>query len=366
MRNLFFMLFALLDAFGLVAQNLNRVTESDVLNQRERHEIRMPHIEGIEIMRCDFHIHTVFSDGYVWPTTRVEEAWYDGLDAIAITDHVEFRPHKNYLPDSLNDVFAIAKPVADYYGILLIKGAEITRSMPPGHINAIFLKDIDALGMDDYMEAIEEAHNQGAYIFWNHPGWKVQQSVTKWWDVHDILVKNGWMQGVEVYNTNEWYPVALEWCLEKNLTYMANSDIHGTISYVFDTKKDPLRPMTLVFVKERGEQALKDALMKGNAVAFFAGKLAGPEVLLRQIFEASVVVGKRFNVIENGDVSIKISNLTDIPFVLEDEEGKNLILAPGTTVIIKVEDYHNKKSLKFKVTNLYYGMNKNLDVEMTF
>lgn len=47
---------------------------------------------GFHVLKCDFHTHTIFSDGRVWPTMRVDEAWKDGLDAIAITDHIEVRP----------------------------------------------------------------------------------------------------------------------------------------------------------------------------------------------------------------------------------------------------------------------------------
>lgn len=41
----------------------------------------------------DLHIHTVFSDGNVWPTLRVEEARREGLDLIAMTEHLEYQPH---------------------------------------------------------------------------------------------------------------------------------------------------------------------------------------------------------------------------------------------------------------------------------
>ena len=39
-------------------------------------------------------MHSVFSDGLVWPTVRVDEAYRDGLDAISLTEHIEYRPHK--------------------------------------------------------------------------------------------------------------------------------------------------------------------------------------------------------------------------------------------------------------------------------
>ena len=49
----------------------------------------IPDIPGYYTMKCDFHMHTVFSDGKVWPDIRVNEAIAEGLDAISITDHVE-------------------------------------------------------------------------------------------------------------------------------------------------------------------------------------------------------------------------------------------------------------------------------------
>ena len=61
-------------------------------------KINFPDILGYETLKCDFHMHTVFSDGQVWPTTRVDEAVREGLDAIAITDHIEYQPHKDDIP----------------------------------------------------------------------------------------------------------------------------------------------------------------------------------------------------------------------------------------------------------------------------
>ena len=56
---------------------------------RARTAVNIPDVPGYVTLKCDFHIHTVFSDGYVWPTVRAEEAWREGLDAIAITDQMK-------------------------------------------------------------------------------------------------------------------------------------------------------------------------------------------------------------------------------------------------------------------------------------
>jgi len=47
-----------------------------------RRIINIPDISGYHTLKCDFHMHTVFSDGLVWPTVRVQEAYLEGLDAI--------------------------------------------------------------------------------------------------------------------------------------------------------------------------------------------------------------------------------------------------------------------------------------------
>lgn len=106
-----------------------------------RNEIRVPDPEGYRTLKCDFHIHTVFSDGLVWPTVRVDEAYREGLDAIALTEHLEYRPHRQDIIASHNRSYEIAEKTARNNQVILIRGSEITRPMAPGHFNAIFLSD---------------------------------------------------------------------------------------------------------------------------------------------------------------------------------------------------------------------------------
>jgi hypothetical protein len=68
----------------------------------QRKIINLPDLAGYVTLKCDFHMHTVFSDGNVWPTVRIDEALRDGLDAIAITDHLEYSPHADYIPADHN------------------------------------------------------------------------------------------------------------------------------------------------------------------------------------------------------------------------------------------------------------------------
>jgi hypothetical protein len=53
------------------------------------------------------------------------------LDAIAISDHIEYRPHSQDIKSDHNRSYEIAKPLADQLGLILIRGTEITRKMPP-------------------------------------------------------------------------------------------------------------------------------------------------------------------------------------------------------------------------------------------
>ena len=85
-------------------------------------------------------MHSVFSDGSVWPDIRVEEAKKDGLDVIAITEHLEYQPLKDDIPHpNRNRSYEYHSKFAKGSNIIVINGSEITRDMPPGHSNACLL-----------------------------------------------------------------------------------------------------------------------------------------------------------------------------------------------------------------------------------
>lgn len=357
-------------AFASEAQNYNRVKKPEIMKNRMRKEVIIPDIPGYKTLKCDFHIHTAFSDGDVWPTIRVQEAYYDGLDAIAITDHIEYTPHSKDLPKNHNRPFEIAKSSADNYNILLVKGSEVTRKMPPGHINALFIEDANKLDVPDYMDAIEEANRQGAFLFWNHPGWIAQQpDTTLWWDVHEDLLKKGWLHGIEVFNYDEYYPVAFDWCNDKKMAYIGNSDIHDVVSHIYNNEQYN-RPMTLVFAKEASLPAIKEALFEKRSVAFFGNEMAGPESLMLQLFEASVIFEKPFRV-DDEMAYYEISNPTSLTFYLENmNPGKGtssiIELLPGTSVIAQAKLTNGSANLQYKVKNLHIGTAKNLIVNLKY
>ncbi|NNE02167.1 MAG: PHP domain-containing protein, partial [Eudoraea sp.] len=62
------------------------------------HALMYPNIDGYVTLKADLHQHTVFSDGEVWPTIRVMEALRENLDAISLTEHLEYQPHEQDIP----------------------------------------------------------------------------------------------------------------------------------------------------------------------------------------------------------------------------------------------------------------------------
>lgn len=172
---------------------------STLARAQVRYEIAFPDLPGHRTLKCDLHTHTVFSDGAVWPTVRVNEAWRQGLDAISVTDHIEYQPHKDDLPTRHNRPYELAAGPARAMNLLLPRGAEITRDTPPGHFNALFLGDVRPLETKDFVEAIKRANGQGAFVFWNHHAWKGAER-GRWLEVHTTLYENKWLHGMEVCN----------------------------------------------------------------------------------------------------------------------------------------------------------------------
>lgn len=336
-----------------------------------RTEIKIPDIPGYQTLKCDFHIHTVFSDGLVWPTIRVQEAWADGLDAIAITDHIEYQPHKSTVDTNHNRAYEEAKNLAESMGLLLIPGAEITRDMPPGHLNAIFLEDAEKLDVEKWEDAVKAARRQGAFIFWNHPCWKAQQpDTTLWFDEHTFLYKNDMLHGIEVVNTDFYCTYAHRWGNKKNLSLLGNSDIHGTIHMSYNNTAKGHRPITLVFVKEKTLASIKEALENQKTVIYFKEKLIGDEEFLLPIFEQSVSIENpaRFN---GKYGNILIENNSAIEYHLRFEKNdkiqikENVVLEAGKTSLIylrKAKDIEcgEKATLRYTVLNCLMSPEENI------
>jgi 3',5'-nucleoside bisphosphate phosphatase len=349
--------------------------------------VRIPDLPGFLTLKCDFHTHTVFSDGLVWPTVRAEEAWREGLDAIAITDHIEYQPHKADVSTNHNRAFDIAQPRGHALDVIVIRGSEITRAMPPGHLNAIFLTNSAALAVENWRDALAEANRQGAFVFWNHPGWSAQlqqDGVVRWYDEHTELLKNGQLHGIEVVNSREYYPEAFRWALEERLTLLSNSDIHNPLNMDYHVHAGDHRPLTLVFARERTALSIHEALRARRTAVYSNNRMMGQAEFLEPLFRASIeVMNPRVTLRGQGSVLLQIHNHSDVTYRLERAEELNRVTFPSTltlpahqTVLAEVRgraknlDDTQPVALPYRVTNLLVGPDQPLaatvDFQVTF
>ncbi len=354
--------------------------------QIKRNSLKLPEIPGYQLLKCDFHMHTVFSDGMVWPTTRVNEAFQEGLDAIALTEHIEYRPKlADFTSKDHLRSYEIAQKSADEYGIILIKGTEITRRMAPGHFNAIFIQDAnifetfvnksDSRDGSNIAQTLDEAKRQGAFVFWNHPWFQHPENRSEWQAIHEELYQKGLISGIEVVNGERYDPLILQWCLEKNLTVLSNSDIHTPMILT----QGEYRPMTLVFAKERSEKGIQEALVNRMTVACSDGHLYGKEELVKQIVENSLSINARKSGKKNA--LLTINNHTGLPFRFEivgDSELSvklrssmvHINLDPQSENVYPINSNELQEgqevNLKLRVLNVQIGNGKPLELPLKF
>ena len=352
-------------AFGQkYVYDINRTEyHDDMLYENTRRIIRLPSVNGLTSVKCDFHIHTVFSDGDTWPTARVKEAWQDGLDAMAITDHTSAQPSKSNVTGGPNTSYELAKPEADRRGMILIQGTEITRSKEEGgHLNAIFITDAAKTLDIPTEDAVREAVKQGGYIIWNHPGWAIDTCMM--FDVNRRLIESGDIHAVEVFNEAEWYPRALSWCRDWKLAPTAATDIHYLTNSFYRISEQAIRPMTIVLAKEKTPEAIKEALFKRSTIAFYRGMLAGDSRLLSDFFFAAVSIKKISTTYDRNRIATfhyQLTNPYDVPFVIQLESSpKKITLHPNAEITFSLPG--ETKEVKTNIINLHTYEYETLEV----
>jgi predicted metal-dependent phosphoesterase TrpH len=346
-------------------------------------DVTLPDAGALRVLKGDFHIHTLFSDGSVWPTERVYEAAENGFDVIAVTDHIEYRPRLNRggpgepmlrAEDSANYNFSyelaqkeaakIAKSSKGKINLLVIRGTEITKkTMPPGHFNALFVQDVNKIAAlwDDsdpnhWWKMFAEAKAQGAFLLWNHPGWEAPKSggiekgaPTVFTPIHEEIYKRGYMDGIESFNGKQFYPVVAKWVTDKNLAAFANSDIHPPESRQYGLR-NPRRPVTLVFAKEKTLESIKEAFFARRTIGWAADMVFGQEKFARPLFDACVGIKK-----EPG--KFVFTNRSSIPVTLIVGE-QTVVLDPLATA----EAARTSSIKTITVDNWFVGKRKPLTV----
>ena len=285
-------------------------------------KITFPNIKGYSTLVCDLHTHSVFSDGSVWPNIRVAEAQKDGLDAIAVTEHIEYQSHKEDIPHpDRNRSYELANKYAGKSDLMVINGTEITKDMPPGHSNAIFVKDVNEIMNDDYMEAYKAARKQGAFVFWNHPHWIGQSkdaSVNIADEVKELINKR-LLHGVEVTNERTYSDQAIQAALDHDLTMIGTSDVHDLVDWDYNIPHGGHRPVTLVFSKKRDQKGLKRALFQGRTIVWYNNLMIGKNEWMAPLIDASLTLDS-VGYYKNYELAIiKIRNHSDARFILKNK-----------------------------------------------
>ena len=308
----------------------------------EDRRIEFPDTAGYLTLSVDLHTHSVFSDGHVWPRTRVEEALRDGLDALAITEHLEWQPHRaDILNPDRNRSYEIATAAASGTELMIIAGSEITRQMPVGHINVVFLSDANALlhepddagtvtNARDYSrlttsspadDVLATAVAQGGFVFWNHPDWVDQapDGIARPTEFHLAAFANNTIHGIEVANGQGYSEEAFDIALEHNLALIGVSDIHELIDWDYEPHNGGHRPVTLVFAEDRSVEAIRAALFDRRTVVWYKNLLFGRDEHLSPLLDA-ILVHDAAEYIDNTEtVSVTFHNRSDARLILENQ-----------------------------------------------
>lgn len=354
-----------------------------------RTEIILPQVAGYNCYKADLHVHTIYSDGEVTPRQRVREAWYDGLDILAITDHLEARnyekfmlkahaphnpdgkPHKYHHAGSvrltgegtdpgilcdLNATFDEAKSYVEKegYPITLIKGAEISRKpQTQGHFGALFLTDIQGIYNIDTKQTFRNVHAQGGLVIHNHPAYRRNTTDKSEWQ--EEVYKEGLIDGVEIVNGTNFYPKMIRRCMEEKLFMIGASDTHRPTSGQY---KDLgfFRTMTIILAKDRSEKAIKEAILQHRTIAYSGGELMGDERWLSELAKASITCKDMGSSKKKGIMYQKymLLNSSSITYKLRWGKAANCVLEPFKPVIVDMRIKEEEmRTPKFTVENMW-------------
>ena len=376
------------------------VTYANAQPEQDARSIDFPDPEGYVTLVADLHTHTVFSDGDVWPTIRIEEATKDGIDVISFTEHLEYQPHIEDIPHpDRNRSFELGQLAVSNSDLMVIRGAEITRQIndelkAPGHINAVFIQDANKLyrydasrkeealaqfrpqatthsPADEYNaitrlwpaeQAIQEANAQSAFVFWNHPAWFAQRpdGIATLENIHKRFIADGLLHGIEVVNMHWFSEAALQIALDNNLTILGTSDVHQLIDWDYEPHHGGHRPVTLILAETNTEASVKDALFARRTVVWFNDLLIGEESNVALLLEASLTIASASYTPDTTILEVTFRNVSDATFQLKNTshytfaEDDDYLVIPQhseTMIPVNVIDRLATVELEFEVLN---------------
>jgi hypothetical protein len=376
------------------------VTYADAQPEQDARSIDFPDPEGYVTLVADLHTHTVFSDGDVWPTIRIEEATKDGIDVISFTEHLEYQPHIEDIPHpDRNRSFELGQLAVNNSDLMVIRGAEITRQInddlkAPGHINAVFIQDANKLYRYDASrkeealaqfrpqatihspaeeynaiarlwpaeQAMQEANAQSAFVFWNHPAWFAQRpdGIATLENIHKQFIADGLLHGIEVVNMHWFSESALQIALDNNLTILGTSDVHQLIDWDYEPHHGGHRPVTLILAETNTEASVKEALFARRTVVWFNDLLIGEKRNVVPLLKASLTIASASYTPDTTILEVTFRNVSDATFQLKNlssytfaEDDDYLVIPQHSETMIPVNVIERLSSveLEFEVLN---------------
>ena len=337
--------------------------------------------KDIYYISSDLHIHTVFSDGAVWPTIRVDEAIRDSIDLISLTEHLEYQSHLSDIPHTnRNRSFQIAGGYVQNRPLAVVHGTEITKPMPPGHFNAIFIQDANKFFDKnkeplEFIKGIKEANDQEAFVFWNHPMWEANRSdgIVKLDPIHQEIIDKKLLHGIEVVNFDTFSEEAMQIALDNNLTMMGTSDVHILIAWDFNIEKESFhRPITFIMSKNRTMNSIRDALFNGDTFIWYRDLIIGKSNNLKQVIDNNLeVISKGYSYRDRKVeiLQIELKNKSVAPINLNytgeytfhnDYKFINLEPRSSKTIYVKTKKIKQIVDLEFEILNYVVGPKTNL------
>lgn len=355
-----------------------------------QNRVIIPDTDNHLVLTGDMHLHTIFSDGNVWPVTRVDEAVSEGVEVICITDHLDGRHqklvNKGVFNSDRNYSYEVAAKYARTQGVIVIHGAEISRRMPPGHFNTLFISDAEPIAQasdaqSDHQKGmlagLAVAKQQSAFCVWNHPHWHAHQPTAIWHKEHDEIYDAGCMHGIEAYNNCAGFSwEAFQWAIDKGLTLICGTDTHVPMFKALNFKAGELRPVTLIFAKEASEEGVKEALLDKRTAIFADGCVYGSEELLKELVSACLKVTS----VTRSATSVKVvlENKSSIPFRMRGHSGEDYVSYCNFNLLYPFDSFtyscsepvykdpvsFDSFTLSFDLENFYTAPGKNLNYKI--
>jgi len=223
-------------------------------------------------LRCDFHIHTTYSDGLCSISEIMKLYAQERFDVIAITDHaVDCTSLKLFeqigyppsitaanFPDYMHQLEKSRWEAREQYNLHLIPGLELTNNTDEYHILALDIKEwISPNG--SVSNIVAEIHRQEGIAVACHPARKegvVEQGAYRHLYEYRETYRN-LFDAWEVANRHHLFTaIGL-----MKVPHLANSDFHRP-EHIFSWK-------TLLQAEKFNTSSVKDAIRQNNTVAIF-------------------------------------------------------------------------------------------------